>query len=294
MGARKYPLWESSVDANRAIDGNSKLQTAKVNLMDDLPHLPLGAHLTSPRWGYVHHGLYAGAGRVIHYAGFDRLFRSGRVEETSLECFRLGCAVQVKAWVAPKFSGEAAIGRARARLGENQYSFWANNCEHFAQWCISGTNRSEQVDSWTAWLRVALDRLCSLLAARGSATPSAGSSHCATLVAAAIAVLALGACTKSGAPSMSPADQAKQAAEELAAKIDRASADSAIVFAVNLGLARDGRLDLASIDVEAYRGRVALRGTAPDAESVARARQIVLGVKGVTGIDNHLTVHPKS
>ena len=120
------------------------------------------------------------------------------------------------------------------------------------------------------------------------------SSHYATLVAAAIAVLALGACTKSGAPSVSPPDQAKQAAEELAAKIDRASADSAIVFAVNLGLAHDGRLDLASIDVEAYRGRVALRGTAPDAESVARARQIVLGVKGVTGIDNHLTVHPKS
>jgi hyperosmotically inducible periplasmic protein len=120
------------------------------------------------------------------------------------------------------------------------------------------------------------------------------SSHCATLVAAAIAVLALGACGKSGAPSASPPDQSKQAAEQLAAKINRASADAAIVFAVNLGLARDGRLNLASIDVEAYRGRVGLRGTAPDADSVARARQIVLGVEGVTGIDIHLTVHPRS
>ncbi|MFZ2649741.1 MAG: BON domain-containing protein [Burkholderiaceae bacterium] len=120
------------------------------------------------------------------------------------------------------------------------------------------------------------------------------SSHCATLLAAAIAVLALGACSKPGEPSVSPRAQAKQAAEQLVAEINRASADVAIEFSVNLGLARDGRLNLASIEVEANRGRVALRGTAPDAESVARARQIVLAVKGVTGLDNHLTVHKKS
>jgi len=120
------------------------------------------------------------------------------------------------------------------------------------------------------------------------------SSHCATFVAAAIAVLALGACSKSGEPSASPPAQAKQAAEQLAAKINRASADVVIVFSVVFGLARDGRLNLASIDAEANRGRVALRGTVPDAESVARARQIVLAVKGVTGLDNHLTVHQKS
>ncbi|MFZ2649736.1 MAG: lecithin retinol acyltransferase family protein [Burkholderiaceae bacterium] len=136
-------------------------------MMEDLP---LGAHLTSPRWGYVHHGLYAGAGRVIHYAGFNQVFRSGRVEEVPLERFTLGRAVQVKAWVAPKFSGEAALARAQARLGENHYSFWANNCEQFAQWCISGTSRSEQVDSWTAWLRVALDRFGPVLATRGRLT----------------------------------------------------------------------------------------------------------------------------
>ena len=70
--------------------------------------------------------------------------------------------------MAPRFSGEAAIARARARLGENRYSVLANNCEHFAQWCISGTSRSEQVDSLTARLRGALDGLGSLLAARGS------------------------------------------------------------------------------------------------------------------------------
>ena len=133
-----------------------------------MENLPLGAHLTTPRRGYVHHGIYAGAGGVIHYAGLNRAFRSGPIEEVPIERFACGHAVQVKAWVAPRFSGEAAIARARARLGENRYSVLANNCEHFAQWCISGTSRSEQVDSLAARLRGALGGLGSLRAARGS------------------------------------------------------------------------------------------------------------------------------
>jgi hypothetical protein len=135
----------------------------------DLPDLPLGAHLTSPRWGYVHHGLYAGAGRVIHYAGFDRAFRRGPIEEVCIESFTGGHALQVKTWAAPRFSGEAAIARARARQGENRYSVLSNNCEHFAHWCISGVSRSEQVDSRTAWPRAALRGLRSLLRPAGSA-----------------------------------------------------------------------------------------------------------------------------
>lgn len=138
-------------------------------MTDDLPHdLPLGAHLTSPRRGYVHHGIYAGAGRVIHYAGLNYALQRGRVEEVALESFTRGRPVHVKAWAAPAFSGEAVVARARARLGEDLYSVWANNCEHFAQWCISGTSRSEQIDSFAAWLRAAFGALGSLLAARGS------------------------------------------------------------------------------------------------------------------------------
>ncbi len=140
--------------------------------MQDEPSI--GAHLTTPRWGYVHHGIYTGAGRVIHYAGFNQPFRSGRIEEVPFEHFTRGRSVQVKAWAAPKFSGAAAVVRARARLGENRYDLWANNCEHFAEWCISGTSRSEQVDSMAGKLRGALDALSSLLTARGSARQSPG------------------------------------------------------------------------------------------------------------------------
>jgi HRAS-like suppressor 3 len=135
--------------------------------MQDEP--PIGAHLTTPRWGYVHHGIYAGAGRVIHYAGFNQPFRSGKVEEVPLERFTRGRSMHVKTWAAPKFSGAAAVTRARARLGENRYDLWANNCEHFAQWCIFGTSRSEQVETLAGKLRAALDALGSLWPTRGSA-----------------------------------------------------------------------------------------------------------------------------
>lgn len=107
-----------------------------------------GAHLVTPRRGYVHHGLYAGDGRVIHYAGFKRPWRRGPIEEVSLEQFARGRGFAVKPRVAPKYPGPAAVERARSRLGENRYRFWSNNCEHFVEWCLTGAGRSAQVDAW--------------------------------------------------------------------------------------------------------------------------------------------------
>src|SRR5262245_58893457 len=106
--------------------------------------MEIGAHLVTPRWGYDHHGIYLRAGRVIHYAGFKGLLRRGPVEEISLEEFAGGREVIVKATVR-----EAAT-RARSRLGENRYSFVSNNCEHFAEWCVSGISRSGQVERFLA------------------------------------------------------------------------------------------------------------------------------------------------
>ncbi|MSQ53294.1 MAG: hypothetical protein EXR28_15585 [Betaproteobacteria bacterium] len=34
------------------------------------------AHLVTPRLGYLHHGIYAGNGRVIDYSGFNAIRRS--------------------------------------------------------------------------------------------------------------------------------------------------------------------------------------------------------------------------
>jgi Lecithin retinol acyltransferase len=123
-----------------------------------LDDLSIGAHLTSPRRGYRHHGIYAGAGRVIHYGGFSRLFHSRPVEEVSLAEFTLGRGLAVKPWVAPKFSGTDVIARARSRLGENRYRLFSNNCEHFAEWCIGGQSRSLQVDAFLGAIRKRVTR----------------------------------------------------------------------------------------------------------------------------------------
>lgn len=124
-----------------------------------LDELPLGAHLTSPRRGYLHHGVYAGNGRVIHYGGFNRLFVSRPVEEVSLEEFTLGRGLAVKPWVAPKYLGQEVVERARSRIGENHYRLLSNNCEHFTEWCIGGKSRSRQVEALSAPVKSGLARL---------------------------------------------------------------------------------------------------------------------------------------
>jgi len=118
------------------------------------PELPAGTHLTTQRRGYVHHGLYVGQGRVIHYAGFKALWHRGPVEEVSLEEFAGGHGWQARSHGrVARFAGALAVERARSRLGEDRYAIWSNNCEHFVEWCLHGTARSEQVERWLRWLR---------------------------------------------------------------------------------------------------------------------------------------------
>jgi hypothetical protein len=133
-----------------------------------LDELPLGAHLTSPRRGYLHHGVYAGNGRVIHYGGFSRMFVSSPVEEVSLDDFTLGRGFAVKPWVAPKYTGEQVIERARSRMGEDRYRLLSNNCEHFTEWCIGGKSRSRQVEALTSRVKSGLARLARVRIGGGS------------------------------------------------------------------------------------------------------------------------------
>ena len=43
------------------------------------------------------------------------------------------------------YSPEETVARARSRLGETNYNFFTNNCEHFAIWCKTGVSESLQV-----------------------------------------------------------------------------------------------------------------------------------------------------
>jgi Lecithin retinol acyltransferase len=106
----------------------------------------LGAHLTTKRHGYSHHGIYVGNGRVVHYAGLSGgLWQCGPVEEVSLHRFGSGTAIQLADPIATAFSSEEIVRRARSRLGENDYRLLTNNCEHFCNWCVSGVSHSAQV-----------------------------------------------------------------------------------------------------------------------------------------------------
>jgi hypothetical protein len=123
---------------------------------------PLGAHLISPRTGYFHHGIYVGEGRVIHYAGWATNRQTGPVEETDLQTFTQGNGFRVAKHSKPSPS-EIVIGRARSRLGEESYNVFANNCEHFCNWCVTDDHLSGQIDLATGAGTISLASAAGLL-----------------------------------------------------------------------------------------------------------------------------------
>ena len=110
--------------------------------------IALGTQVIVKRLGYRHHGISAGPGRVIHYAGFIR-YPHGLIEEISLSDFARGRELIVG---PPPAGGDAILRRARLRLGETRYDLFTNNCEHFATWCQTGQHRSRQAEAmrWPA------------------------------------------------------------------------------------------------------------------------------------------------
>jgi hyperosmotically inducible protein len=72
----------------------------------------------------------------------------------------------------------------------------------------------------------------------------------------------------------------------MGAKID----DAMITTSVKAELAKDPSLSAVSINVDTENGRVALKGTAPSNEARERATTLAQNVKGVSAVDNQLTV----
>ncbi len=105
----------------------------------------LGEHLVSGRFGYTHHGIYIGNSEVIHYSGLADGLSAGPVAITTLAEFSAGKALRVRRYAVSPYSGEAAVGRAMTRIGEDKYDLQANNCEHFCSWVRTGKHVSEQV-----------------------------------------------------------------------------------------------------------------------------------------------------
>src|ERR1700719_1635538 len=107
---------------------------------------PLGAHLTTSRRGYTHHGVYVGDGRVVHYSGLSDSWQCGPVEEVSVARFSAGREARIVVHPTALFSQEEIVRRARSRLGENGYRLLTNNYDHFCNCCATGVSHSRRVE----------------------------------------------------------------------------------------------------------------------------------------------------
>ncbi|MBI5269396.1 MAG: BON domain-containing protein [Burkholderiales bacterium] len=83
-------------------------------------------------------------------------------------------------------------------------------------------------------------------------------------------------------------DRAGEKVENAAAGMGNTMDDAGITAKVNAAFAGDPKLSAMKIDVDTEQGRVALSGTAPDAQARDRATELALAVEGVKGVDNNL------
>ncbi len=118
--------------------------------------IEVGTHLITQRHVnglpiYTHHGVYVGEGRVVHYAGNsnDPMADGEKIQIVSLERFCDGQALWMAAHPNSRFTANEIVMRAHGRLGEDGYSLFANNCEHFCNWVIDDCHNSRQIDVGT-------------------------------------------------------------------------------------------------------------------------------------------------
>ncbi|MNF87223.1 NC domain protein [compost metagenome] len=97
----------------------------------------LGDHLVVQRLGYLHHGIYVGNERVIHFS--DGYIKKGRIDE-----FKGVSTLNIEPTVLT-YSPETAVLRACSKLGLSSYNVFSNNCEHFVNWCRNGGKYTDSI-----------------------------------------------------------------------------------------------------------------------------------------------------
>jgi hypothetical protein len=93
---------------------------------------------------YSHHGIYAGDGNVIHYAGEEKEKRDPSIKETDIEEFLKGGKLRRRDYKKRLLHSET-LGLAKGHLAKKRYSLPFNNCEHFTTYCVTGKKKSKQV-----------------------------------------------------------------------------------------------------------------------------------------------------
>ncbi len=116
----------------------------------------MGDHIRVMRIGglYAHHGIYVSDNEIIHFTGTDDDsildWSKPEVIQSDLAYFLKDGILEVKEYTEEEFqdlySPEQIVMYARACLGDKGYHLVFNNCEHFANVCILGKFRSNQVE----------------------------------------------------------------------------------------------------------------------------------------------------
>ena len=119
-------------------------------------NLVAGDHIRVNRKHYFHHGVYIGNNEVIHYTAKNNDGIASpndvKVRKTSLDFFLGDGAVEKAVYSHHEkkncFSSEERVKNATSFLGEGNYNFVNNNCEHFANRCCYKKNPETQIDNW--------------------------------------------------------------------------------------------------------------------------------------------------
>lgn len=102
-------------------------------------------HIYVSRGPYTHHGVDAGDGTVIHFTGEPGTAKiNAAIERTPMGDFLKGGELKTRRY-GKRDGADTTMTRAESRLGEKGYHLVVNNCEHFATWCCTGRNSSQQV-----------------------------------------------------------------------------------------------------------------------------------------------------
>jgi hypothetical protein len=105
---------------------------------------------------YSHHGIYAGAGAVIHYKGAEKEKRDPAVIITDLDNFLSGGRLRRRNY-KERLPYSESLRIARKHLSKKGYSLRINNCEHFATYCATGKRKvSKSEEQWVVFSRLRL------------------------------------------------------------------------------------------------------------------------------------------
>ena len=119
-----------------------------------------GDHIRVNRGMYCHHGIYIDDNNVVQFAslvkGHETDPEMAEVCITTLSDFIKDGILEVREYSSEelntKRTPQEVVNSALSRIGEKGYNIISNNCEHFANECVFGVKKSEQVENVMSFL----------------------------------------------------------------------------------------------------------------------------------------------